>query len=149
MTLDKTLDGWTNFCSQFEHAGGSQPRNKELLIYLYASIQAQACNFGLSQMAEISHLSYDRIAWTTNWYIREDTLKSATNMLVNYQYHQPLSRFWGSGTLSSSDGQHFPVTVKSKKAVALPRYFGYGKGLTFYTWRPLKCLNISSGLISF
>jgi len=128
------VDSWTNFSSQFEHAGGSQPRNKEFLTYLYASIHAQACNFGLSQMAEISHLSYDRIAWTTNWYIREDTLKSATNMLVNYQYHQPLSRFWGGGTLSSSDGQRLPVTVESKKAVALPRYFGYGKGLTFYTW---------------
>ncbi len=49
-------------------------------------------------------------------------------------YHQWLSQSWGGGTLSSSDGQRFPVAVKNRQAVALPRYFGYGRGLTFYTW---------------
>src|SRR5438132_9710346 len=44
------------------------------------------------------------------------------------------SRFWGTGTLSSSDGQRFPVSGKVRMATALPRYFGYGKGVTFYTW---------------
>ncbi|NES85349.1 MAG: transposase, partial [Moorea sp. SIO2B7] len=38
--------------------------------------------------------------------------------------------FWGGGTLSFSDEQRFPVAVKNRQAVALPRYFGYGKGLT-------------------
>ena len=28
----------------------------------------------------------------------------------------------------------FPVPVRSRTATALPRYFGYGQGLTFYTW---------------
>ena len=40
----------------------------------------------------------------------------------------------GGGTLSSSDGQRFPMTVRSQTATAIPRYFGYGCGLTFYTW---------------
>src|SRR5947208_17169550 len=44
------------------------------------------------------------------------------------------SRSWGTGTLSSSDGQRFPVSGKVRMATALPRYFGYGKGVTFYTW---------------
>jgi len=38
------------------------------------------------------------------------------------------------GTLSSSDGQRFPVQGKVRNAVALPRYYGYGQGITFYTW---------------
>ncbi len=38
------------------------------------------------------------------------------------------------GTLSSSDGQRFPVQSKVRNARALPRYFGYGQGITFYTW---------------
>jgi hypothetical protein len=33
---------------------------------------------------------------------------------------------WGGGTLSSSDGQRFPVRGKVRNARALPRYFGYG-----------------------
>ncbi len=72
--------------------------------------------------------------WFTNWYLREETLSEANTAIVNFQYHQWLSQFWGGGTLSSSDGQRFPVAVKNRQAVALPRYFGYGKGLTFYTW---------------
>src|SRR5207237_2325098 len=31
-------------------------------------------------------------------------------------------------------GQLFPVSGKVRMATALPRYFGYGKGVTFYTW---------------
>jgi TnpA family transposase len=85
-------------------------------------------------MADISHLSYEQLAWTTNWYIREETLKAATTTLVNSHYREPLARIWGGGMLSSSDGQRFPATVESKRAVALPRYFGYGQGMTFYTW---------------
>jgi len=53
---------------------------------------------------------------------------------VNFQHRQSLAAAWGSGTLSSSDGQRFPVTVKARNATALPRYFGYGRGLTHYTW---------------
>ena len=52
----------------------------------------------------------------------------------NFQHRQPMSRHWGGGTLSSSDGQRFPVSGKVRNATALPRYFGYGKGVTFYTW---------------
>ena len=45
-----------------------------------------------------------------------------------------MSRLWGGGTLSSSDGQRFPAAGKVRNATALPRYFGYGRGVTFYTW---------------
>ena len=82
----------------------------------------------------ISDLTYQKLAWCTNWYIRDETLKAATTRLVNFQYHQPLSQSWGGGTLSSSDGQRFTVSGKVRMATALPRYFGYGKGVTFYTW---------------
>lgn len=128
------VDRWLGFTDHFAHAGGSEPRTPDLQTYLYAAIIAQACNFGLDQMAAISELSYRRLAWCTNWYIREETLRAALVVLVNFQYQQPLSAHWGGGTLSSSDGQRFPVAVKTPTATALPRYFGYGRGLTFYTW---------------
>jgi TnpA family transposase len=128
------VDGWTRFSDDFEHAGGTEPRSRELRSHLYAAILAQACNLGPIRMARISDLTYQKLAWCTNWYVRDETLKAATTRLVNFQYHQPLSQFWGSGTLSSSDGQRFPVSGKVRMATALPRYFGYGKGVTFYTW---------------
>lgn len=128
------VDHWTGFIGNLEHAGGSQSRSKEINPNLYACILAQACNFGLKKMAYASDLSYDSLAWHTNWYLREETLQNCIDQLVNYQYHQPLSKYWGGGTLSSSDGQRFPVPVKAKNATSLPKYFGYGKGITFYSW---------------
>ena len=128
------VDRWTGFSGCFEHAGVVEPRRPELRRHLYASILAQGCNLGLTRMAQITDQSYDRLAWCTTWYVREETLRAAVAAVVNFQHRQPLSRHWGGGTLSSSDGQRFPVSGKVRNATALPRYFGYGKGLTFYTW---------------
>jgi TnpA family transposase len=60
-------------------------------------------------------------------------LQAGINRLVNYHFHLPLSSYWGGGTLSSSDGQRFPVAVKAKNPTAIPRY-GYGQILTLYSW---------------
>ena len=128
------MDGSSGFSRRFTHAGGSEPRTPGLRVHLYASILAQATNLGPVRMADLSELSYQKLAWASTWYLREDTLKDAVAAVVNFQYHQPLAASWGGGTLSSSDGQRFPVDVKARNARALSRYFGYGKGVTFYSW---------------
>ena len=128
------VGGWVNLPEPFEHAAGSQPRSSELPLYLYASTLAQAENFGLHQMAHIAHLSYEKLAWYTKWYIREETLKKAFTRIVNMQYHQWLSKFWGDGSLSSSDGQRLLTVGKNRLGAHLPHYFGLLRGLTFYTW---------------
>ena len=128
------VDSWTGFSQRLIHASGGQPRTDELSCHLYATLLAQGTNMGLTEMAHSAGLTYDRLAWCSNWYLREETLKSAVATLVNYQARQPLAQRWGGGTLSSSDGQRFPVRGKVRNATALPRYFGYGQGITFYTW---------------
>ena len=65
---------------------------------------------------------------------RDEMLKAGTTRLVNFQYHQPLSQFRGSGKLSMLDGQRYPVSGKVRMATALPRCFGFSKGVIFYTW---------------
>jgi len=85
-------------------------------------------------MEQSSGISYRKLAWCNTWYLRDETLKQAFSAIVDYHHNLPLSQYWGGGTLSSSDGQRFPVSVKSRKARPLPKYFGYGKGLAFYTW---------------
>lgn len=72
--------------------------------------------------------------WYNNWYVREETLHSGTNEMIHFQYRQPLSHYWGDGRFSSSDGQRFVVAVRTQNATPLPRYFGFGRGLTFLTW---------------
>jgi TnpA family transposase len=74
------------------------------------------------------------LAWCTTWYLREETLEAAFTTLVNSHHTLPLSQAWGSGILSSSDGQRFPVSGKNRYARAFPPTLGYGQGLTFYSW---------------
>jgi TnpA family transposase len=128
------VDQWTQFSAPLVAAGLQKRTPNEARIYLYAVIIAQACNLSMAAMAKASGLSEDQLNWYTHWYLQEEALNAAITTMVNFQYRQPLSQYWGSGTLSSSDGQRFPVAVKHRQAQALPRYFGYGKGITFYTW---------------
>ena len=128
------VDGWLNFTGALRHAGGGASRREEILELLHASLLAQSGNFGLTQMARMSGFNHQQLFWVTHWHLREETLREATTMMVNYHHHLPLSRLLGGGTLSSSDGQRFPVAVKTANATPLPKYYGYGRGLTFYTW---------------
>jgi TnpA family transposase len=128
------VDTWTHFSTHLVHAANGDPLRPPFLSYLYAGLVAQACNFGLDQMAHSTDLAYERLAWCTTWHLREDTLKAAFITLVNYHHALPFSRAWGEGILSSSDGQRFPITGKNRLARPLPRYFAYGTGVTFYSW---------------
>ena len=71
------VDGWTGFSKELQHAGGAEPRTNNLLVQCHASILAQALNMGLSRMAQVADLSYEKLAWTTRWYLREETLRAA------------------------------------------------------------------------
>ena len=128
------IDNLTGFSQALVHAADAENRIPDIKRYLYAAIIAQGCNIGLERMARLASLSYQQLAWSNNWYLRESTLKTANTKIVNFQYHLRLSQIWGGGTLSSSDGQRFPVSVKNRMAVSLPRYFGYGQGVSFYSW---------------
>jgi TnpA family transposase len=127
------VDQWTGFSYHLRHLHGGEPRRRDFLPVLYATLVAQGCNFGFARTAQMADLPADRLAWCTTWYLREDTLKAAITTLVNFHHQLPLSRYWGGGTLSSSDGQRFPVAGKIRNATALPRYF-LSQGLTFYSW---------------
>lgn len=80
-------------------------------------------------MAEACGISYDILAWTQEWYIREETLSAANAAVVNYHHRLPLTQVFGGGTLSSSDGQRLG---KSTTARAMKKYFA-GQGLSTYT----------------
>ena len=72
-----------------------------------------ATNLGLTRMAEACGIPYDVLRWTQEWYVREETLREANTVIVNHHYSLQLARVFGGGTMSSSDGQRFPVRGKS------------------------------------
>jgi TnpA family transposase len=133
------VDQWTGFSQHFDHAAAASPgpgnaRNEQALKHLYASLLAQGGNFGLPQMSRASGLAHHQLVYTSTWFLREETLKRANTELVNYHHGLDVSQRWGTGTLSSSDGQRFPVSGKNRQARSILRYFGYRRGVTFYTW---------------
>src|SRR5260370_35359156 len=88
---------------------------------------------GLAEMAAAAGISYEALAWTAEWYFRPETLEAASACIVNYHHQLPFAQVSGTGTLSSSDGQRFPVQGKSITAAHLSRYFARGAGISAYT----------------
>lgn len=69
------LDKRTGFLDCFTHAGGKQARSPELKRNLIAVLISHSTNLGLTRMADACGISYDILAWTTEWYVREETLR--------------------------------------------------------------------------
>ncbi len=127
------IDARTGFTDHLVHAGGKVTRPAELKRNLLYVIIAEATNMGLGAMAESCGVPYDVLAWTAEWYFRAETLEAANAAIVNYHHRLPLAQAFGTGTLSSSDGQRFPVKGKSLTARHLSRYFARGQGISTYT----------------
>jgi len=127
------VDARTGFTDHLVHAGGKVTRPPELKRNLLYVIIAEATNMGLGAMAESCGVPYDVLAWTAEWYFSAETLEAANAAIVNYHHRLPMTQAFGTGTLSSSDGQRFPVKGKSLTARHLSRYFARGQGISTYT----------------
>lgn len=102
------VDSWTGFSDALEHLSGSSHRDNHLLLHLYGCLLAQACNLELKQLATSAELSYPQLSWCNTWYIRDETLREANTVLVNYHYRQPLSQLWGVVCCLHPMGSDFP-----------------------------------------
>ncbi len=126
------VDSWTGFSRHFNHArSGDEPREK---IALFAAILADAINLGLSRMAEASPgMSFERLAWVSDWYIRDETYSLALAEVVNFHHQQPFSAYWGDGTTSSSDGQRFRAGGHREANEQVNLKYGLEPSVMFYT----------------
>lgn len=66
-------------------------------------------------------------------YIRAETITQANARLVDYHSHLPLARAWG-GEVASADGLRFVVPVRTINAAPNSKYFGVGRGVTYYNF---------------
>jgi hypothetical protein len=111
------LDVRTGFLDCFTHAGGRKhARSVDLKRNILSVLIANATNLGLARMSEACGIPYDVLRWTQEWYVREETLREANTCVVNHHHALELSQVFGGGTMSSSDGQRFPVRGKSTTA---------------------------------
>lgn len=123
----------TNFHNHFLHAANQQPVESfhDITVLIFA-IMGLGTNVGLSKISEsLNNISYKQPAHTADWKILEDNVIHAQASMVNYQLKEPLAKFWGNGTTSSSDGMRVKTTVNALNTSYNP-HFGYDKGITIY-----------------
>jgi len=126
---------WTGFLAQLTHAAGATPRMADLDQHLYAALLAAGLNIGPTRMAECCPLTYRQLAWATEWYLGDDQLQAANDVLVDYLHQLQIAASWGTGAFSSSDGQRSPARGRAATADAAAREFGYRRGaFTLVNW---------------
>jgi TnpA family transposase len=130
------VDAWCDFTRVFRRPGERAPRVANFYTTLLATLVAHGTNLGIATMAHSveDQITVDMLQEMSQWCLREDTLKAANAILVNFHHSLPLSAVWGDGTVSSSDGQRFSLQASSLLGSLYPRYFGYyDRALTVYT----------------
>jgi len=135
------LDNWTGFLRPLTHlTSGDAPVGDEKLV-LVATLMGMGMNLGLTKMEQSCPYTYRQLSWSVDWHIREETLLASLACLDNFVLSAPLSRAWGDGTTSSSDGMRMSVGVKAANAEHNAKYFGVGRGTNIYVhaadiWMP-------------
>jgi len=143
------VDAWTGFTEHLTPLSGNRRRSGDMPCLLYAAILAQATNLGLSGMARSSRFSYQQLEWAWEQLCREETLTAASATLVDYHHGLPLTRAWGAGRLSSSDGQRFSARTRGPGVAAQPRYFGHRRhGMQIYSWTSDQYSQYASKVVS-
>ena len=95
---------------------------------------AHGMNIGLQNMANaIKGVTYDELAWVSDWFVREDTLQMALRSMVEAMVTVPITKRWGDGTTSSSDGELFGVMARALYADINPHAFDMGPAINVYT----------------
>ena len=124
----------TGFTDAFTHLSERTARATDLPISLCAVLMAEACNTGPEPLirGDIPALKRDRLSWVDQNYVRDDTLTAANAILVAAQSRMALANLWGGGEVASADGIRFVVPVRTVHAGPNPKYFGVGRGVTWY-----------------
>ncbi len=126
------VDRWTGFSRHFTHLkSGEPPSDPRLLL---TAVLADGINLGLSKMAEACpDASYAKLSWLAAWHIRDETYTKALAELVNAQHKQPLSKVWGEGNTSSSDGQRYRAGGRGEPSAQVNLKYGTDPSVMIYT----------------
>ncbi|MDU1847220.1 MAG: Tn3 family transposase [Niallia nealsonii] len=130
------VNSWTNFTDAFTHISEGGSRVKDLSVSICAVLLSQSCNIGLVPVVKqgIPALEYDRLTWVEQNYFRTETITQANAALVSDHTQLNLAQLWGGGEVASADGLRFVTPVKSIHSGANPKYFGTGRGVTYYNF---------------
>jgi hypothetical protein len=127
------IHGYTGFADEFTHISQNNARLDNLALSICAVLAAEACNIGIEPLVnpENPALTYARLAWVQQNYIRAETLARANARLVDAQARIPLAQAFGGGEVASADGLRFVVPVRTLNAGPNSKYFHTERGVTY------------------
>jgi TnpA family transposase len=130
-----TVDAACGFMDVFDHVLGRYARPRPDDRVIHACLIAWGTNVGLHRMGEMSDIPATTLVRASGNYVRLETLRAASTIIINAIAAKPLFREYNiDGVVhSSSDGQKFATIIDTPRSQHAARYFGMEKGVVAHT----------------
>ena len=107
------VDNDLRFSRCFMPAADQEHPEAQHVCEVLATVMAHASETGPYTMSQITEgISYHRMKHITDWHLHEETQRAALALVVNAISGLDITKYWGDGTTSSSDGQRFSLRRK-------------------------------------
>jgi len=104
------VDNELRFSRYFMPAADQDHPEAQHVCEVLATVMAHASEVGPYTMSQIvEDISYDRMKHITDWHLHEEAQRGALAQVVNAISRLDITKAWGDGTTSSSDGQRFSL----------------------------------------
>jgi TnpA family transposase len=127
------VDNDLHFTEKFVLPAHKLKREADEIRVILVAIMAHGCFLGPYTMARLTQgVSYDQIRNITDWQLTEDAQRLALANVVNGISKLDISKQWGEGKTSTSDGQRFKYKRKALRQTYSTKFGDYA--LEFYTF---------------
>ena len=126
----------TNFLNRFSHILPSYVKSTVEGPSLFACIVAKATGNDIYRMKDISDIGESLLSSTYSNFVREQTLISASDEIINKLSALPIFKEYTLaeyGIHASVDGQKLETRYNTIQARYSSKYYGLGKGVSAYT----------------
>ncbi|NRA87925.1 MAG: Tn3 family transposase [Rhizobiales bacterium] len=107
------VDNDLKFSRFFMSAAHQENPTPQHICEILATHMAHACEIGPYTMAQlVEGITYDRMKHITYWHMHEEAQRAGLAEIVNAISQLDITKYWGDGTTSSSDGQRFSLRRK-------------------------------------
>lgn len=127
------VDNDLHFTKEFIPPVKQLKRNADEVRAIIVSIMAHGCFIGPYTMARLTQgVTYEQIRNITDWQLTEDAQRLSLASIVNAISKLDISKQWGEGKTSTSDGQRFEYKRKALRQTYSTKFGDYA--LEFYTF---------------
>lgn len=127
------VDNDLHFTQEFMLPHQQSAQEVEDICAIIASIMAHGCFIGSYTMARLTKaVTYDQIRRITDWQLTEDAQRAALALIVNAITNLDITKHWGTGKTSSSDGQRYSYSRKTLQQTFSTKFRDFA--LEFYTF---------------